>query len=125
MPQASRTSASESVELEGYEGHFQDFGPYTVGFERYTADADLAPLFAGLPDDRCQCPHMGYVVSGRVKFTFADGTEETYEAGTAYYAPPGHLPYLYAGSEVVEFHPTGELAKTVAVVERNMEALAG
>ena len=65
MPKASRQTASETMTLEGYEGHFEDFGPYTVGFERYHADADLAPLFAGLPDDRCQCPHMGYVVPGR------------------------------------------------------------
>ncbi len=91
MAKASKSSASETVEVEGYEGHFEDFGPYTVGFETYTADADLAPLFVGLPDDRCQCPHMGYVLEGRVKFTFADGHEEIYEAGDAYYAPPGHL----------------------------------
>jgi hypothetical protein len=113
------------MELEGYEGHFEDFGPYTVGFERYHADADLAPLFTGLPDDRCQCPHMGYVVAGKVTFTFTDGTEETYEAGDAYYAPPGHLPYLHAGSEVVEFSPSTELQKTLEVVERNMAAAGG
>ena len=122
MPNVSKSTASESVELEGYEGHFEDFGPYTVGFETYTADADLAPLFAGLPDDRCQCPHMGYVVKGRVTFTFADGREETYEAGDAYYAPPGHTPTLYAGSEVVEFSPTTELQQTMDVVTKNLEA---
>jgi hypothetical protein len=122
MAKASKTTASDHVELEGYEGHFEDFGPFTVGFEKYTADAEIAPLFVGLPDDRCQCPHMGYVVKGKVKFAFADGTEETYEAGDAYYAPPGHLPTLYAGSEVVEFSPTAELQQTMAVVERNMEA---
>jgi Cupin domain len=122
MPNASKTSASESVELDGYEGHFEDFGPYTVGFETYTADADLAPLFAGLPDDRCQCPHMGYVVKGKVTFTFTDGHEETYETGDAYYAPPGHTPTLYAGSEVVEFSPTTELEQTMEVVTKNLEA---
>ena len=120
MPKASRITATDTFALEGYEGHFEDFGPYTVGFERYTADAELAPLFVGLPDDQCQCPHMGYVVTGRVKFTFADGTEELYEAGDAYYAPPGHLPTLYAGSEIVEFSPTIELQQTLEVVERNM-----
>ena len=125
MAKASRTTASDSVELEGYEGHFEDFGPYTVGFETYTADADLAPLFAGLPDDHCQCPHMGYVVKGKLKFTFADGREETYEAGDAYYAPPGHLPYLYAGSEVVEFSLSTDLQQTMDVVERNMAELGG
>lgn len=123
MPKASKTTASESVALEGYEGHFEHFeGGYSVGFERYTADADLAPLFKGLPDDRCQCPHWGYVIEGKLMFTFSDGHEETYETGDAYYAPPGHLPHLYAGSDVVEFHPTAELAKTMEVVERNMEA---
>jgi hypothetical protein len=122
MAKASRTTASESVVLEGYEGHFEDFGPFTVGFETYTADADLAPLFAGLPDDRCQCPHMGVVLEGKVTFTFTDGHQETYEAGDAYYAPPGHTPTLYAGSRIVEFSPTTELGETMAVVERNMAA---
>jgi EutQ-like cupin domain len=122
MAKASKATASEHVELGGYEGHFEDFGPYTVAFETYTADAELAPLFVGLPDDRCQCPHMGHVLKGKVKFTFADGTEETYEAGDAYYAPPGHVPTLYAGTEVVEFSPTAELQQTMAVVERNMAA---
>ena len=120
MPKASKSTATDTFELDGYEGHFEDFGPYTVGFERYTADANLAPLFVGLPDDRCQCPHMGYVVAGKVKFTYADGREEIYETGDAYYAPPGHLPTLYAGSEIVEFSPTAELRETLAVVERNM-----
>ena len=123
MPNASKTTTSEHIEVEGYEGHFEDFGPYTVGFERYTADADLAPFFVGLPDDRCQCPHMGYVVKGKVKFTFADGMEEVYEAGDAYYAPPGHNPTLYAGAEVVEFSPSAELKQTVDVVMKNMEAV--
>ncbi len=107
--------------VEGYEGHFEQLGDYTVGFETYTADADLAPFFVGLPEDRCQCSHMGYVLKGKVKFTFTDGTEEVYETGDAYYAPPGHTPFLYAGSEVVEFSPTEELAETIEVVTRNME----
>ena len=59
MSKASKSSASEHMQLEGYEGHFEDFGPHTVGFETYTADAVLAPLFVGLPDDHCQCPTWG------------------------------------------------------------------
>ena len=38
-------------------------------------DADPGPLFVGLPDDRCQCPHWGYVVKGRMRFRFADQEE--------------------------------------------------
>ena len=118
MSKASKSSASEHLQLEGYEGHFEDFGPYTVGFETYTADAELAPLFVGLPDDRCQCPHMGYVIKGKLKFAFADGNEELYEAGDPYYAAPGHVPTLYAGTDVVEFSPTDELQKTLDVVSK-------
>ena len=118
----SKTQAPESLEVEGYEGHFDAVEGYTVGFETYTADADLAPFFAGLPDDRCQCPHWGYVLKGRLTYRYADGSEDTIEAGEAYYAPPGHTPVLYAGTEVVEFSPTSELQATLDVVNKNMEA---
>ena len=67
MPKTSKSSASEIVEVEGYEGHLENLeGGYTVAFEKYTADADLAPFFAGLPNDQCQSAHWGYVVSGKV-----------------------------------------------------------
>jgi hypothetical protein len=123
VPKASRETASEKVELEGYEGQFEHWeGGYSVGFERYSADADLAPLFVGLPEDRCQCPHWGYVIRGKVTFTYADGHSESYETGDAYFAPPGHTPTLFAGSEIVEFHPTEALMQTMEVVTRNMEA---
>jgi hypothetical protein len=120
MPKASKISASESMEIEGYEGHFEHFdGGTTVGFEHYTADADLTPRFAGLPDDRCQCAHWGYVVKGKLTFKTANG-DETLETGDAYYVSPGHTPILSAGTEVVEFSPTKELQDTLAVVEKNM-----
>ena len=122
MPGVSRATASETVAMEGFEGRYEKLeGGYTVGFESYGQDADLAELFAGLPDDRCQSPHWGYVVSGKVAFRYADG-EETYAAGDAYYAPPGHTPHLYAGAEVVEFSPTEAFEKTVRVVTENLRA---
>lgn len=124
MPRASRDTASETLVVEGYEGHIEKVeGGYTIAFEKYTADADLSPFFTGLPDDRCQCPHWGVVLKGRVTYRFGD-REETFEAGDAYYAPPGHTPVLYDGTEVVEFSPTEELSRTMEVVERNMAAAA-
>lgn len=122
MPKASKETASESVQVEGYEGHFENFdGGYTVGFETYTKDIDLSPYLDGLPDDRCQCPHWGYVIKGKVAFKSAAG-EETFEAGDAYYVPPGHTPMLFEGTEIVEFSPTDELQQTVDVVTKNMES---
>jgi hypothetical protein len=96
-------------------------GTYTVAFETYTAESDPAPLFKGLPDDRCQCPHWGVVLKGSVTFRTSDG-DFTVREGEAYYAPPGHLPLLHAGTEVVEFSPTAELDKTFAVIEKNLAA---
>ena len=125
MPKASKQSASESVEVEGYEGHLENLaGGYTVAFETYTADADLTPFFKGLPDDRCQAEHWGYVIKGKVTFKSADG-EETFETGDAYYVAPGHTPVLYEGTEIVEFSPTDKLQQTMEVVTKNMEAAGG
>jgi hypothetical protein len=122
MPKTSKSNASETVEVEGYEGHLETFeGGYSVAFEKYTADADLSEFFKGLPDDQCQAPHWGYVVAGKVTFKTSSG-EETFETGDAYYVPAGHTPVLYAGTEVVEFSPTEQLQQTLAVVTKNMEA---
>ena len=73
-----------------------------------------------LPDDRCQCPHWGYVIKGRMRYQYSDH-EETYSAGDVYYAPAGHTPILEAGCQYVEFSPTDELNQTMAVVERNLQ----
>jgi hypothetical protein len=122
MPKASARTASEAVAMDGFEGHYEALaGGYTVAFETYTEDSDAAELFRGLPDDRCQSPHWGYVVAGKVGYRFGDH-EEIYEAGDAYYAPAGHTPVFYAGTTVVEFSPTEAFAETMAVVTENLRA---
>ena len=122
MPKASKSTASRSQDHGVMEGHYGDVGEYTVGFETFREDADGTPLFRGLPDDRCQSPHWGYVISGSITFRYA-GHEETFETGDAYYAPPGHVPVIAAGTELVEFSPTGEYEQTMAVVGANLAAL--
>jgi hypothetical protein len=106
------------------QGRYADLDGYTVAFETFPEDVDPAPLFKGLPDDRCQCPHWGIVQSGQVTFRWVDH-EETHMTGDAYYAPPGHLPLLAAGTAVVEFSPTDELGRTMAVVEGNLAVTGG
>src|SRR5829696_2257598 len=119
MPKASKKTASEHETLEGYEGHIEHFeGGWSVAFETYTQDADLAPFFRGLPDDQCPCEHMGYVIKGKVVLRSSAG-EEVVEAGDAYFIGPGHTPVLYAGTEVVEFSPTEMLGRTLEVVSKN------
>lgn len=120
MGRVSRDGASERVEGEGFEGRYEEVEGYMVGFERYSADADLAPLFAGLPDDRCQCPHFGVVLRGKVGFRYADGLEEIGE-GEAYVTRPGHTPVIHAGTELIEFSPIEQFQQTMEVVARNLE----
>jgi len=122
MPKVSKADAPQHEDFGLMEGHYGQLDGYTVGFEHFRADADGTPLFKGLPDDRCQSPHWGYIVSGRITFRYAD-RDEVYETGDAYYAPPGHIPVINAGTEVVEFSPTGEYEKTMAVVARNLTEL--
>lgn len=70
MPKVSRGTASETMALAGLEVQLEHLdGGYTVCFESHSADADLAELFRGLPDDRCQFPRWGYVVKGKPSTT--------------------------------------------------------
>jgi hypothetical protein len=122
MPQVSRETASQRVSLDGLDVRVEHLdGGYSVCFEEHTADADLAELFRGLPDDRCQLARWGYVLRGMITFRFGD-RDETFVAGDAYYVPPGHTPVHYAGAEVVEFSPSAELRETIGVVMENVQA---
>src|SRR6476646_4914925 len=122
MPKASRETAPKVEDMGVMEGRYAQLGGYTVAFETFREDADGTPLFKGPPGDRCQSPHWGYIVAGSVTFRFEDH-DEVYEAGDAYYAPPGHVPVSTAGSEVVEFSPSGDYERTMEVVGRNLAAL--
>ena len=61
-------------------------------------------------------------MKGKVTFKFAD-REEDYEGGDAYYAPPGHIPVVTAGTEMIEFSPTEEYGRTLEVVGQNLAAM--
>jgi len=121
MPKISKDRASRVESAEGFEGRYEELEGYTIGFETYTGHSDMAPLFKGLPDDRCQCPHWGVVLKGKLIYHYKDG-EDVITAGEAYYARPGHTPEIFADTEIVEFSPTPELNKTFEVVIRNIEA---
>lgn len=121
MPSANRIATPVAVDTPEIEGRYAPLGDFTVGFETFRLDADPAPLFAGLPGDRCPCAHWGVVVEGQLTFRWPD-REETFVAGDAYYAEPGHLPLVTAGASVVEFSLTADLARTMAAIERNMRA---
>jgi hypothetical protein len=123
MPKVSKESASQGGDHGLVLDRAEDLDGYTVNFVTFREDIDHTPLLKGLPDDRCQCPHWGYVLSGRLTFRFAD-REEVYEAGDAFYAPPGHVPVQNEpGSEYVQVSPPEALRKTSAVLMQNVQAM--
>jgi hypothetical protein len=117
----SRADLPATVESKEAIVREADWTGIHVGFETYNEDSDIAPLYEGLPDDRCQCPHWGYVFEGRMHVRYADH-EEVFEAGDAYYVSPGHTPFMEAGTEILVFSPKDAYRKTQEVTEVNFEA---
>jgi hypothetical protein len=106
-----------------YEGRTVDWGEMRFAFETMPASfpPDESP-FAGLPDDRCQCPHWGYLLKGSFRVTYLDGPEEIVEAGEAYHLRPGHFLQTLEPVELIELSPVAEHDRTMAVVTRNLAA---
>jgi hypothetical protein len=123
MAKIAKDQADQQMAVDGYASSSQELDGYTVAWETFSDSQDPAPLFQGLPDDHCQCPHWGVVLKGEMTYRYADGTSETIREGEAYYARPGHLPLFTEGTETLEFSPTDGLNETVAVVAKNLEAM--
>jgi hypothetical protein len=119
MPRTRKDEAPIEVDLPVIEGRYVELDDWTVSFETFPIGSDPSPYFKGLPDDRCQCPHWGYVVRGELRVNYADRSE-VLRAGDAYYLRPGHLTVLSDGTELVEFSPTAALQETMAVVGANI-----
>jgi len=66
-----------------YEARAVEWGGFTVSFERALDDVDVTPYLKGLPDDRDQCPHWGFVFKGKMIVRYKDH-EETINTGEAY-----------------------------------------
>jgi hypothetical protein len=123
MPGARQDTTPVTIDSPGYVGRAAKLGDFTVTFETLRSSNDPAPMFRGLPDDRCPCPHWGVVVKGRWTARYRDH-EETFEAGDVFYTPPGHLPLSEPGTELITFSPTAGIEEVNAVVAKN-RALAG
>lgn len=98
------------------------WGDMNVAYKAVPRGVDVKPLLRGLPNNRCQCPHWGYLFKGRMRVVYEDH-DELVNAGDFYYAAPGHIEIVEEDSELVELSPKGTYLKTVEVILRNVEAL--
>jgi len=118
------SKADIPVAFESAEGTNRviEWGGMTIELGSFRQEIDPSSLFKGLPDDRCQCPHWGYVLQGQLHFKFADH-EEVYNAGDVYYAAPGHTPVIGADTEYVQLSPTEPFQQLTAAIMRNLAAM--
>ena len=108
-----------------YEGRQADAGEMRIAFESMPAQfpPDESP-FKGLPDDRCQCDHWGYLFKGAFRVTYTDGPEEVVHAGEAYHLRPGHFVQTLEPVELIELSPAEEHDRTMATIARNVGLVA-
>ncbi len=69
---------------------------------------DTSPLFMGLEENMCQCPHWGYLISGQLTTTDAKGIQEIVSANDLFYWPAGHNVLVNEDVEIVMFSPQHE-----------------
>jgi hypothetical protein len=126
MPKVSRESASRGGDFGPVVDRSGQIEGYSVNFTSFREDIDATSPHEGTPGRSLSGARTGGMSSaGRVTFRYAD-REEVFEAGDAFYTPPGHVPVKNEpGSEVVMFSPAEELHKTEAVMMRNMQAMRG
>jgi hypothetical protein len=115
-----------AAEFDTPDGHVTlreiEWGDMNVAMENFPAGADTRPLFKGLPDDACQCPHWGYIVKGGFRVIYEDH-EEVLTTGDVYYLHPGHNLVYREETELVEFSPRGKYQETMEVASRNLAAM--
>jgi hypothetical protein len=124
MPSVARDRIAETADYGVVEDRHEDVEGITIQFVTFREDVDAAPLLRGLPDDRCTCPHWGYVFKGKVAFDVGDRVE-VYEAGDAFYLSHGHIPRAEPGTEYLQFSPADELHAVSAHMQKNMAAMQG
>jgi hypothetical protein len=122
MPSVARDRIAEIDDYGPVEDRHEDVNGTTIQFLTFREDVDASPLMRGLPDDRCNCPHWGYVFKGKVIFDLGD-REEVYEAGDAFHLAPGHIPRAEPGTEYLQFSPAEELRVVSEQMQKNFAAM--
>jgi len=124
MPSTSASTATKIADYGVAEDRSAELDGYAVNFVTIKQTHDLAPMLAALPGGNCTCPHWGYVFKGTLTVRYADH-EETFQAGDAFYTPPGHAPAAEAGTELLQISPADKLAEVDAAIAAAMQAVPG
>ena len=94
-------------------GDVTGYGKISAEYFTLAAGVDTTPLFVGLDGNHCHCPHWGFVLSGQITTTDADGRRETVAAQDLFYWPPGHNVKVDRDAEIIMFSPQHEHTEVI------------
>lgn len=89
-------------------GDVTGYGKISGEYFSLAAGVDTTPLFIGLEEDMCQCPHWGYILKGKITTTDSQGNHETVNANELFYWPPGHNVKVEEDADFIMFSPQHE-----------------
>ena len=115
VPGAKARQHTEFGDVSGYEKMGAEYFSFGAG-------TDITELLSGLEDDRCQCPHWGYVLNGAITALYSSGEEETSRTGDLFYWPPGHSVRAEKDTDIVMFSPQRE---HIRVLDHMLTAMRG
>lgn len=119
------TDVPIEMKVDGIETRGVTWGDVTIRHIDLPAGIDFTPLFKGLPDDLCQCPHWGYVTEGSITVRYFDGTEETTRSGELFYWPGGHTGWTEEGVTFIEFSPADAIRPVLDHLARQVSPTSG
>lgn len=119
--QKSFTQLPVSLDVPGAKIRSEAFGNMIVAYTRLNKGTDFAPLLEGLPHDHCQCPHWGYIIKGKIRIRYQDGTDEVNEEGNLFFWPAGHTALVEKDLEFIEFSPKHEMEQVLQHVQHKLQ----
>jgi hypothetical protein len=100
------------------------FGNLDVVYNESPKGTDFTPLFKGLANDSCHCPHWGYIFQGAFRIIYDDGTEEVLKEGDVFYLPAGHTAIVDEDLKCIMFSPNEEHDEVLAHAEKKMAEMS-
>lgn len=99
-------------------------GGMSVAYHTIPAGTDITPLLEGLENNSCHCPHWGYLVEGKVRMKYNDGSEEVITTGDVFYLQPGHTLIVEEDMKFLDFSPEEEFNEVMEHIEKKMAEMS-
>lgn len=103
-------------------GDATGYGKLGAEFFSLSAGVDTTELFSGLEGNLCQCPHWGYVLTGQLTTTDAEGAKETVNANDLFFWPAGHNISVEEDAEIIMFSPQHEHTEVINHMKKKVQA---